>query len=219
MMGVSHGLIARKHQLIILTMEGAAASRTNSIAASLRAQGKTVETFSLRATGEHSYHRDKIRRAPDHNTAEWSLWLGRPLLGQWVQDVRTFLNARETFGPTTLIGVGPAALVAVTTAAMDDRIERTFAVDLLSSYISEVPYEGHRLGLIAPGILRDLGDVQHVAAMIAPRQLTIVGSVDGGGNPINPAQLRSAWTYATGVFQKVGAEEKLRFLKRGAKVR
>jgi len=208
----------RQPQYVVLTMEGAAASQTNAIAASLRKQGHTVETFSLRATGEHSYHRDKIRRAPDHNTAEWSLWIGRPLLGQWVQDVRAFLNARETFGPTTLIGIGPAALVAVTTAAMDDRIERTFAVNMLSSYISDVPYEGHRLGLIVPGILRDLGDIQHIAAMVAPRQLTLVGGVDGGGKPVAPAQMKSSYGYATRVFEKAGAGEKLRFLKPGAKI-
>jgi len=208
----------RQPQYIILTIEGAAASQTNAIAASLRKQGHTVETFSLRATGEHSYHRDKIRRAPDHNTAEWSLWLGRPLLGQWVQDVRAFLNSRETLGATTLIGIGPAAMVAVTTAAMDNRVERTVAVNLLASYISDVPYESHRLGLIVPGILRDLGDVQHVAAMIAPRQLTIVGGTSGGGVAMSAEQMRSAFTYATRVFGKTGAAQKLRFLKPGAKI-
>lgn len=208
----------RQSQYIILTIDGAAASQTNSITTSLREQGHIVETFSLRATGEHAYHRDKIRRAPDHNTAEWSLWLGRPLLGQWVQDVRAFLNSRETLGSTTLIGIGPAAMVAVTTAAMDDRIERTVAVDLLSSYISDVPYEGHRLGLIVPGILRDLGDVQHVAAMIAPRQLTIVGGISGGGVAMTAEQMRSEFSYATRVFERIDTAQKLRFLRTGAKI-
>ena len=31
-------------------------------------------------------------RAPDHNTAEWGLWTGRPLLGQWVFEVSQVVN-------------------------------------------------------------------------------------------------------------------------------
>ena len=96
----------REPQFVVLTMDGAEAAKSHPIAKALSDAGHKVETFSLRATGEHAHHRDQIRRAPDHNTAEWSLWLGRPLLGQWVQDVRAFLNSRETFGQTTLIGGG-----------------------------------------------------------------------------------------------------------------
>ncbi|MBG87962.1 MAG: acetylxylan esterase [Verrucomicrobiales bacterium] len=203
----------RVPQFIVLTMEGAEASRSHAIAKALEKAGKAVETFSLRATGEHAYYRDTIRRAPDHNTAEWSLWLGRPLLGQWVQDVRAFLNARETLGTTTLIGVGPAALVAVATAAMDDRVEQTIAVDMLASYISDVPYEGQRLGTIVPGVLRDLGDVQHIAAMVAPRKLVIAGGVDGAGKELKIPELWEKFRFATGVYTRVAEKGSLRFLK------
>ena len=198
----------REPQYIILTMEGAEASRSSEMAKTLGKAGRAVESFSLRATAEHAYHRDKIRRAPDHNTAEWSLWLGRPLIGQWVQDIRAFLNARETFGATTVIGVGPAALVAVTAAAMDDRIERVIAVDLLASYISDTPYENQRLGIIIPGILRDLGDVPNLAAMVAPRELVIFGGVSGNGDKLNAGQLERQFLFTSKVFARTGAEKK-----------
>ena len=42
--------------------------------------------LQLRATGSLAI--GERSAAPDHNTAEWGLWIGRPLLGQWVGDVR-----------------------------------------------------------------------------------------------------------------------------------
>ncbi|MFM7921377.1 MAG: acetylxylan esterase, partial [Planctomycetaceae bacterium] len=52
------------------------------------AAGKGWAVLELRATGSTEVAGDRIGRAPDHNSAEWSLWLGRPLCGQWVRDIR-----------------------------------------------------------------------------------------------------------------------------------
>jgi len=103
--------------------------------------------------------------------------------------------------------------VAVATAAMDDRVEQTIAVDMLASYISDVPYEGQRLGTIVPGVLRDLGDVQHIAAMVAPRKLVIAGGVDGAGKELKIPELWEKFRFATGVYTRVAEKGSLRFLK------
>jgi hypothetical protein len=39
---------------------------------------------------------------------------------------------------------------------------------------------------MVPGLLRDVGDVAHIAALVAPRPLTIVGGVSGGGESLSP---------------------------------
>jgi dienelactone hydrolase len=205
-------------QFILLTMEGVEATKVHSLPKVLGNVYDAMETFSLRATAEHAWHRDKIRRAPDHNTAEWSLWLGRPLIAQWVQDIRAYLNARETMGPTTLIGAGPAALVAVTAAAMDDRIERVVAVDLLASYISETPYENQRLGVVIPGILRDFGDVPQLAAMISPRQLIIAGSVWGDGRQLTGVEQAKQFQFTVSTFLRTGGQWKLQIRDSGKRI-
>ncbi len=121
-------------------------------------------TPDLRATGKAAQPGDRIGRAPDHNTAEWSLWLGRPLLGQWVVDVRRLLDAvqeRDGQLPAEVLvaGIGPAGLVAICSAALDTRITAVATSGMLASYVTDQPYEGQRLGTLVPGILRDAGDV------------------------------------------------------------
>jgi hypothetical protein len=147
-------------------------------------------------------------RAADHNTAQWSMWIGRPLLGQWVYDVHRLLDVLsepigEEVGPVTVIGQGPAGVVALCAAAVDDkqRIAHVAAVGTLVSYISDVPYEGQRAGVMAPGIVRDVGDIPHLAGLALPRRVVIAGGVTGGGKPLTQGELRSAFRATTDIAQ------------------
>ena len=58
-----------------------------------------------------------------------------------------------------VIGEGPAGLVALCAAATDPRITKVVAINALASYVTDEPYTDQRLGTLAPGILRDVGDV------------------------------------------------------------
>jgi hypothetical protein len=149
--------------------------------------------------------------APDHNSAEWSLWIGRPLLGQWAFDVVRLLDvldhqgdgvpvlnsplARRRRPQRIIVGDGPAGLVALTTAALVDqgRIDGVIAVNTLASFVTDVPYEGQRLGTLAPGILRDVGDVPHLAALALPHRVMIVGGTNGGDKSLPIAELEHAY--------------------------
>jgi hypothetical protein len=128
------------------------------------------------------------------------MWIGRPLLGQWVHDVRRLLDViqqsqGDAFAPVTLVGQGPAGLVALCAAAVDreQRIAQVAAVGTLASYISDVPYEGQRVGVLAPGIVRDVGDVPHLAALALPRRVVIAGGVSGGGDALGEEELSQAY--------------------------
>jgi hypothetical protein len=203
--------------LVVLHCDGAEAARNSPITAAARQAGWMVATLELRTTGKLAYPADKIGRAPDHNTAEWGLWLGRPLLGQWVWDVRQFLTAvlpapGRPAPEVVLIGQGPAGLVALAAAATDERIARVAAVGTLASYISEEPYAGQRLGVMAPGMLRHVGDVAHLAALCAPRRVVIAGGVAGNGKSLSAEQLRVAYRPAARVWEILGKPDELKLV-------
>ena len=187
------------------------------MAAALRQDGWSLVTLDLRATGRLAVPSDKVGHAPDHNSAEWGLWIGRPLLGQWVHDVRRLLDALEAAGgarprETVLVGLGPGGLVALAAAATDPRVSRVAAVGTLASYVSDEPYRGQRLGVIVPGLLRDVGDVAHLAALVAPRRVVIAGGVSGGGKRLDAGPLREAYEPAARAFGLLGSGDAIKVL-------
>jgi len=194
----------RPGTVIVLDLERETKFAESELVTAVYNSGRNVVWLSLRATGQHVYSRDKIRRAPDHNTAEWSLWLGRPLLGQWVLDLRAALNALETDSglsrEVTVVGVGPAGVVALCAAALDSRIQQVVTVGSLASYVSDTPYENQRLGIMAPFIVRDVGDIQHLAALVAPRKLMIVGGVNGAGQDLDEPALKQQYDFTRRVY-------------------
>ena len=168
----------------------------------------------LRGTGALANSNDGVGRAVDHNSAEWSLWIGRPLLGQWVQDVRRILDAVEQEDgqlPEEIMVVGRsvAGIVALCAAALDPRITHCQMIGSLTSYISDTPYEKQRLGIMVPGILRDVGDIPHIASLVSPRPLSITGGVDGAGAVRTFQQLREDFAYAIAAFALDGAQNSL----------
>ena len=63
---------------------------------------------------------------------------------------------------------------------------------------------------MVPGILRDVGDIAHIATLIAPRQVTISGGVTGGGKALEVDPLREQFTFARSVFSILGTDSALR---------
>ncbi len=187
----------------------------------LRHKGWTVAAPELRATGRFALPSDKIGHAPDHNTAEWSLWIGRPLLGQWVVDVRRTLDVLgEQQGgllpsEVVVIGAGSSGVIALCAAALDERITHATAINSLSSYVTSEPYRNHRLGLMVPGVLRDVGDISHIAALIAPRKVTITGGLRGNGQEILGDDLSREFTFTRNVFKLLNVSPKFRVIGNG----
>ena len=201
---------------VFMDFEGEPNVVGDTLARQFSTAGWRVVNLDLRATGSRANPGDKIGRAPDHNTAEWSLWLGRPLLGQWVQDVRAALTVMEEAPgwpkEVTLVGRGPAGIVALCAAALDPRIKQVVTVGTLASYLSEEPYLGQRLGIMAPGIVRDVGDVPQLAALVAPRRLVIAGGVTGGGKALEPSALKDAFSFTRHIYAVTRSDAALTIL-------
>jgi len=208
---------ASKRLALVLDLDGQEKAVSSPLAAELLRGGWGVVTLDLRATGKLAYPRDKIGNAPDHNTAEWSLWLGRPLLGQWVVDTRRLLDAlTEAEGPlpgdVLVAGIGPAGLVAMGAAALDARITRVATLGTLASYVTETPYRGQRLGIMVPGILRRAGDIPHLAALVAPRPLVVAHAVGAEGKALAQDALDANFASTRQAYSAEGAAGALAIL-------
>jgi len=218
--GVEITLITReggagKGRYLILDLEGATHARESALVRGLESRGATVCCVDLRATGRYAIPGDTIGRAPDHNSAEWSVWTGRPLLGQWIVDGLAAVEAQRAAGgesETTVVGLGAASLVALGVGIFDSRVDRVVGVGGLASFRSETPYVGQWMGLFAPGILRDAGDIPHLAALIAPRKLVIAGGVRGDSQPLPLDDLRAAYADTQSIFRLHGREGHLTIL-------
>ncbi len=163
---------------------------------------------------------------PDHTAAEWGLWVGRPLLGQWVWDIirwldfldqargeqRLTLSGRvQPSRPFVLSGRGAMGLSALLAAALDDRVAGVCCDGALVSFVAEKarPWSGIPMGVIVPNIL-DVGDVGHVAALVAPRPIVISRAIDTDGALANGERTRSAFAFCRAVYQLTGAADRLK---------
>ncbi len=201
---------------VLLDLEQSADKTMGSEQANkLLKEGWAVAVPELRAVGRFTVPGDKIGHAPDHNSAEWSLWIGRPLLGQWTWDVRRALDvmsARLAKLPSEVmvVGNGTVGPIALCASALDERITHAVTINSLASYVTDEPYRNQRLGLMVPGILRDVGDIPHIAALIAPRRVTIVGGVTGGGQTIHGDDLGKQFRVTQEIFAKQSAAKQFR---------
>jgi dienelactone hydrolase len=199
------GAKGKQPACVLLHLDGKAAALKHPLAAALLGKGWVVAAPDLRATGETKPANDGIRDAPDHNSTEHALWVGRPLLGQWVFDVQCLLDWLAIqpgldVRRFAVAGIGQAGLVAVCAAGLlDSRVSAAATVDAPASYVTEQAYPaGTHMGLLAPGLFR-VGDVPHLAALTAPRRLVIVGSTSP----------KEAYAFTASVYKLYKAEARL----------
>jgi cephalosporin-C deacetylase-like acetyl esterase len=203
---------------ILLDLEGARKAAASGLAEEVRRAGWAMATLDLRATGALVGPHDQGAKVADHNSAQWGMWLGRPLLGQWALDVQRLLDAIERVdhglpAQVLVVGEGPAGLVALAAAGVDRRITRVAAVHTLASFLTDVPYEGQRLGVMAPGIVRHVGDVADLAALAAPRRVVIAGAVAGNGKVLSQGQIDETYRRATHVWRLLDSRPELALIE------
>jgi dienelactone hydrolase len=199
---------------VLLHLDGKAEAVKYSLAAALQDKGWLVVAPDLRATGESRPAGDLIHDAADHNSAEHALWIGRPLLGQWVFDIQCLLDwlaiqpgLDRRFA---LAGIGPTGVVALCASGlMDDQVTSTVLINAPISLITEQAYRaGMRMGLLAPGLL-GVGDLPHLAGLTAPRRLVIAAGVTPQGTPVEEQALIEGHAFTRMIYRLYKAEEML----------
>src|SRR5262249_42937070 len=167
---------------ILLSFDGKREAAKHPVAPALARKGWQVAALDLRTIGDTKPAGDTVRAAPDHNSAEHGVWIGRPLLGQWAFDVLCtieWLSQQPGINKQRLavVGLGQAGIVALTAAALfPDRVTAVATINLPVTLLTTKAYpDGTRMGLLAPGLFK-VGDVPHLAAMSAPRRLIVANA-------------------------------------------
>jgi dienelactone hydrolase len=185
----------------------------------------TLELSRLRGTGPWLDGIQPIAGVPDHTGAEWGLWVGRPLLGQWVWEIGHWLDLLDLLRqkqlkvpmdlapperPFVLIALGAMSVPAIVAAALDDRIAGVACTDCLVSFVGKTgrAWTGVPMGLATPNIL-DAGDIGQLAALIAPRRLVITSGVEPDGGAAGPDRLSQAFEYTRAIYRLLGASAAL----------
>jgi hypothetical protein len=107
---------------------------------------------------------------------------------------------------------GLAVLLA---AALDRRIAEAVVEDIPVDYRSmvEANISRHPSKFLLPGVLQRL-DLPDVAALVAPRPLTLLNLLDAEGRPLDPDDARRRYTKAVKVYNWFQSGDRLRFARR-----
>lgn len=200
---------------VVLHFDGRQEALKQPLTAELAREGGNVYTFDLRATGDNKPGGDAVVGAKDHNSAEHGVWIGRPLLGQWVHDLACVLDWIElqpaaNRAGIVLVGYGLAGLIALAAAnEMPERVTGVCCAALPTTLLTEKAYPANvRMGLLAPGLFQ-AGDLPHLAALVAPRRLLIQGGTDLEGGLRIEKQLRQDYEFTLKVYAALKASDRL----------
>jgi len=206
---------------ILLHLDGKDHALKHPLAAAIVEHHWNLLAPDLRATGTTRPAGGIIGGAPDHNSAEHALWIGRPMLGQWVFDVACLIDwlaIQKTVDPRRIfvVGIGQAGIVALCAgAALEGRTGSVGALGAPASYLTNEAYPaGTHMGLLAPGIL-DVGDVPHLAAFSAPQRVVIAEATGADGKPLEAKRLREAFAFTRNVYRIHKMENRLTLLANG----
>ena len=166
-------------------------------------KGYAILSIDYRGIGETEY--DELIATKN------SLVVGRHILGMRVYDViRTldYISTRDDLNQEDIScwGEGEASLIALIAAAIDDRIKN---VRLYKMPVTLESRDGFNLppSVFAPNLLK-YADIPEIAAMIAPRELTLIKPVDPKLRPLRIKDAIKCFEITTKVYQLMDAEDK-----------
>jgi hypothetical protein len=178
---------------------------------SMALQGYPVCVADLRGVGDLApeFGRGSPRYARSHEEEEnyaWaSLILGPPLVGQRVTDILALVQALANYQPLTgrkirVAAQGKMTVPAAFAAAMTPRVASLYLSGGLISFRNIVDSENysHPFANFVPGLLLHT-DLPDVIAAIAPRPVTLAGSVDATGKPAPESVVNAAYKSAANV--------------------
>jgi dienelactone hydrolase len=173
---------------------------------SLGARGYPVCAADLRGAGDLApeFGRGGPGYTRSHESEEEYAWgsliLGRPLLGQRVSDILALVAGLRAHPATrgrrlVVAARGKMTVPAVFAAALDPDIDQLYLAGGLLSFRSIVDSESynHSFANFVPSLLRHT-DLPDVVASLAPRRVTLAGTVDAEGNAMQGDAVRRIYS-------------------------
>ena len=193
--------------VIVLDEAGKQSAFERGLIDQLVAAGRIVLAIDYRGAGETSGSVPSIEYGPgtpEYNLSNYGLFIGRPITGMRVFDVRCatdFLAARDTVDASriSLLGRGRGALVGVLAVALDPRIHSVAAEELLASWVFEEEFADIGLSYLIPRILT-VGDMEHLIACIAPRSALVINPVDGRRRSLSRTDVDNHFEFTQSVY-------------------
>jgi hypothetical protein len=165
-------------------------------ATDLRGIGALVPEFSPGAAGYAAWHEK------EENYAWGSLILGRPLIGQRVTDILAVAASLRTYPETAGRPIHIAAFRKLTVpvlfaAALDSEIASIYLAGGLVSFQNLIDTEmySYPFANFIPGLLNHT-DLPEIAAALAPRRITLAGSIDAKGFTVRGDAVRDTYRSA-----------------------
>jgi hypothetical protein len=206
---------------ILLDLDGTGQAGQQQLTGRLYAAGWNLLRCDLRATGRWGVKGDQIGSAVDHNSSEWALWIGRPLIAQWTWDALRLIDALheaalKPISELAVVGYSQAALVGIAAGIFDPRVTRVVTVNGLTTYWPRGPYVRQRLGIMAPGMIKFAGDVPVLASLMAPRKLVLAGGLAADGVPVEGDALQEAYAGTRRIYELLDVKDQLQVLSPSA---
>jgi cephalosporin-C deacetylase-like acetyl esterase len=190
--------------VVFMHERGKENAKDDPVVLKLLASGTAVLALDPRGTGETEVHEN-------HLTSD-SICLGRPIFGQQVWDVMQaarYLGGRaDTDGARVAChGRESGALLALYAAALGAPVERVVAERPLASYRFFLEdSQPQPISLCVPNILK-VADVAQIAALAAPRQVTVLDAVGYGKQPLDVGAVQEELAFAAEVYRVCGVAE------------
>jgi hypothetical protein len=170
--------------LVALHAKGKAAAAAVPAVRDAVAAGCRVCLVDLRNIGEARWDSGQVR--PDHEAARSALWLGRTMVGEWVEDILAVVTALAPEGPVALAAWGEPGLAALAATALATAdIASVQAHGTLASYVLDGQAHVQTMSIFVPGIL-NWGDISLLAAL-APAPVELVAPVASSGQALDLA--------------------------------
>jgi hypothetical protein len=206
----------KKPAVLVVDELGKQKAFSRGLVSRLLQAGHVVLAIDTRGTGETAGTVPTIGYGPgtpEYNLSNYALLLGRPLVGMRALDIRCAIDllARQEEVNTariTVVGRGRAALAGLLAALYDSRIHSLVTEELLASWIFSEEFNHIGLCYLVPQILT-IGDMQHLTACLAPRNLLMLNPVDGRRRLLTKAAAREQFPFTEKVYQLHAGAEKL----------
>jgi dienelactone hydrolase len=199
--------------LVILAHPGGrAVAIASGLAESLSKAGVHVAAPELRGCGDLTMKNQGLgEQIPDHNLVEWSLWIGRPLLGQWVHDLLQLAGGKLPHleydaNRVAVVGWREAALAALAAGALERRIRGAAALEGLASFVGDGPPHAQRMVVFSPNLLQ-VGDVPQLAMLMAPRPTLVAAPMRLDGMPASAGEVTGLYRDAATLYRALGKAE------------